>query len=102
MIIKSTRIPTAHTSRIAAYLTEPADNEVSTWIRGCPEDLKLLGEISKIAGKQYSVQGVASHYWRSDIRGVMKRHGTSTAFAEYGGLSILTLASSGMALNASP
>ncbi|WP_170486576.1 MULTISPECIES: hypothetical protein [unclassified Ruegeria] len=56
MIIKSTRIPTAHTSRIATYLAKPAGNEISTWIRGCPEDLLLLGEISKIAGKQYSVR----------------------------------------------
>ncbi|WP_108836310.1 hypothetical protein [Tateyamaria sp. Alg231-49] len=56
MIIKSTRIPTAHSSRIAAYLANSADNECATWIRGCPEDLKLLGEISRISGKQYSVR----------------------------------------------
>lgn len=56
MIIKSTRIPTKHTKRLAAYLAEPADNEASTWIRGCPGDLLLLGEISRIAGKQYAVR----------------------------------------------
>lgn len=56
MIIKSTRIPTAHSSRIAAYLAKPADNECATWIRGSPEDLKLLGKISGIAGKQYAVR----------------------------------------------
>ncbi|WP_171212038.1 hypothetical protein [Ruegeria sp. HKCCA5426] len=56
MIIKSTRIPTAHSSRIATYLAKPTDNETSTWIRGCPDDLRLLGEISRIVGKQYSVR----------------------------------------------
>ncbi len=56
MIIKSTRIPTAHSGRIAAYLAKPSDNEIAAWIRGCPEDLKLLGEISRISGKQYSVR----------------------------------------------
>ncbi len=56
MIVKSTRIPTAHTSRIASYLADPSDNETSTWIRGCPEDLLLLGEISRILGRQYAVR----------------------------------------------
>lgn len=56
MIIKSTRIPTAHTARIAAYLADPVGNEVATWIRGCPEDLMLMGEISRIAGKQYATR----------------------------------------------
>ena len=56
MIIKSTRIPTAHSSRIAAYLAKPAENETATWIRGCPEELLLIGEISRIVGKQYSIR----------------------------------------------
>ncbi|WP_380059004.1 hypothetical protein ACFE33_15785 (plasmid) [Falsihalocynthiibacter sp. SS001] len=56
MIIKSTRIPTAHAFRIASYLTEPADNETATWHRGCRKDLLVMGEISRIAGKQYAIR----------------------------------------------
>ena len=56
MIIKSTRIPASHAKRIAKYLAMPADNESAHWIRGCPDDLLTMGEISKLAGKPFAVR----------------------------------------------
>ena len=58
MIIKSSRIPASHTKRIARYLSEPGDNESVSWSRGCADDLLLMGEISKLAGKQYAVRHI--------------------------------------------
>lgn len=56
MIIKSTRIPTRHTSRIERYLKDPGPNEVSSWLRGCPSDLMIMGEISRLACRQFAVR----------------------------------------------
>jgi hypothetical protein len=56
VIIKSARIPSSHAKRIANYLAQPADNERVRWLRGRPDDLQIMGEISKLAGRQYAVR----------------------------------------------
>ena len=58
MIIKSIRVPCERTLQIAKYLSEPGANERVEWILGAPEIIRLMGEISKLAGKIFAVRHV--------------------------------------------
>ncbi len=58
MIIKSSRVRTERTAAIARYLTARGTNERITWQSGSPEDMQIMGEISKLAGKSFSVRHV--------------------------------------------
>ncbi len=58
MIIKTSRIPTGHTNKIAQYLAAKGENERVYWLCGHPDDIQVMGEISKLAGKAFSVRHV--------------------------------------------
>ncbi len=58
MIIKTSRVPTGHTNKIAKYVAAKGENERVDWLCGHPDDIQIMGEISKLSGKAFSVRHV--------------------------------------------
>lgn len=58
MIIKTSRVPTGHTNKIAKYLAAKGENERVDWLCGHPDDIQIMGEISKLSGKAFSARHV--------------------------------------------
>ena len=78
MIIKSIRVPCERVGRIASYLASQGENERVEWLAGAPENIQLMGEISKLAGKVFAVRHIviAPHFpiKRRDLTRVLREY----------------------------
>lgn len=58
MIQKSVRVPTGKTRAIANYVGSPGENEEVRWLKGCKEDILLMGQAAQMCGRTYGVRHV--------------------------------------------
>ena len=58
MIQKSVRVPTGKTRAIANYVGNPGENEEVKWLKGCKEDILVMGQAAQLCGRVYGVRHV--------------------------------------------
>ncbi|WP_093925363.1 hypothetical protein [Sulfitobacter brevis] len=58
MIQKSVRVPSGKTRAIANYVGNPGENEEVKWLKGCKEDILIMGQSAQMCGRTYGVRHV--------------------------------------------